>query len=488
MNNNNMNIAGERVRMETKRIRDRRLELTPDAFEDAEPPATAAPVQSMNSTTSSTYIPNNLNNTPLGNSTNSNTNTYGENDVVWTVLCPIFLCLFCILGHRAHVPSSQYHRGAMIRQQAERVWAIEAMKHERQAVPIETRKSQIDKSLHRMKIISKCSRTGHCILASPEVEEQNETKHGDDEDSNESSTTTGEETKSIEAEAFGYTADASSVSSASSKEIEAMSDASSMVTENEVLSPPPSNTAAAASSLNRGKNCLESPGRTVHRPLLSPDSKDSENTVGSVEEINEMPQISSNNSAATAVNTSCYDGFGDDEDVCPICLDNFEVGDIVMWSRRNHGSCSHVFHEDCLLQWLLEQRENECPTCRACFIADVSTNSIAPSSSSGNTDENSILEPNETENNSTDEETTGHESSGDIEEGNGNNTDSNNINDDDNSRGDCSFDLDEMRDQEHNKFVDGKDENNSLTTDNIDEMEEGFTYIIVKGSGRRVPS
>ena len=494
-NNNNMKIAGDGVGIETKRIRDRRIKPTPNAFKDAEPPATVAPIQSMIGTMNSTYIANNLNNATLGNSTNSNTNTYSANDVVWTVLCPIFLCLFCMFGHRAHVPSTQYHRGAMIRRQAERVWAIEAMKNERQAIPIETRKSQIDKGVRRMKIISKCSRTGHCILASPEVEEQTETKHGDDEDSKESPTTTEEETKPIKAEGFGCTAGTSSLSSASSKEIEAMSDESSMVTENEVHSPPPSSTAATASSSNRGKNCPESPGRTERKPLLSPDSEDSEDAVGSVEEINEMPQISSNISAATAVNTSCYDGFDDDEDVCPICLDNFEVGDIVMWSRHNHGSCSHVFHEDCLLQWLLEQRENECPTCRACFIADISTNSITPSSSSStdtdtdtDTDENSILEPNETENNSTDEETTGHESSGDIEEGNGNNTESNNMHDDDINRGDCSFDLDEMRDQERKKFVDEKDENNSLTTDSINEMEEGFTYIIVKGSVQRVPS
>jgi hypothetical protein len=472
--NNNMNITGEGGEMVTKRIRNRRNKPTPNAFEDAESPATAAPIQSMNST----YIANNLNNVTLGNSTNSNTNTYSESDLLWTVLCPIFLLLFCMFGHRAHVPSSQYHRGAMIRRQAERVWAIQAIKNERQAIPIETRKSQINKSLRRMKIKSKCSRTGHCILVSPEVEEQK-----DDEDTEESSTTTGEETKSIKAEGLGYTADASS---ASSKEMEAMSDASSMVTENEVLSLPPSNTAAAASSSNRGKKCPESPGRIERRPLLSPDSEDSEDRVGSVDETKEMPQLSSNNSAATAVNTPCYDGFDDDEDVCPICLDNFEVGEIVMWSRYNHGSCSHVFHEDCLLQWLLEQRENECPTCRACFIADLSTNSITSSSSSTtDTYENSILEPDETENNSTDEETTGHESSGDIEEGDGNSTGSNNIIDDDNNRGDCSFDLDEMRDQEHN-FVDGKDENNSLTIDNIDEMEEGFTYIIVKGSVKRM--
>jgi len=42
---------------------------------------------------------------------------------------------------------------------------------------------------------------------------------------------------------------------------------------------------------------------------------------------------------------------------CPICLSNFEAGEIVV-----HGNCSHIFHKDCLLSWLSKQ--SSCPCCR----------------------------------------------------------------------------------------------------------------------------
>lgn len=42
---------------------------------------------------------------------------------------------------------------------------------------------------------------------------------------------------------------------------------------------------------------------------------------------------------------------------CPICLSNFEAGDIVV-----HGDCSHSFHKDCLFSWLSKQ--SSCPCCR----------------------------------------------------------------------------------------------------------------------------
>ena len=57
-----------------------------------------------------------------------------------------------------------------------------------------------------------------------------------------------------------------------------------------------------------------------------------------------------------------------EDDVCPVCLDGFGIGDTVMFARSL--SCNHVFHEECLLPWLLERRENECPSCRAVLVQD----------------------------------------------------------------------------------------------------------------------
>ena len=71
---------------------------------------------------------------------------------------------------------------------------------------------------------------------------------------------------------------------------------------------------------------------------------------------------------------------------CAICLSEYEKCDRVCWS--SNAECSHVFHEDCILQWLIssgkkrstnqyftrqptdeELLENEfCPCCRQDFI------------------------------------------------------------------------------------------------------------------------
>ena len=51
---------------------------------------------------------------------------------------------------------------------------------------------------------------------------------------------------------------------------------------------------------------------------------------------------------------------------CNICLLEYEVGDIVVWSRRPDG-CHHAWHEDCLLDWL--KRKPSCPNCRQIYFA-----------------------------------------------------------------------------------------------------------------------
>lgn len=48
---------------------------------------------------------------------------------------------------------------------------------------------------------------------------------------------------------------------------------------------------------------------------------------------------------------------------CPICLEAYEVGDDIVWSKNE--KCQHAFHLDCILEWLGEN--DGCPMCREDF-------------------------------------------------------------------------------------------------------------------------
>lgn len=50
---------------------------------------------------------------------------------------------------------------------------------------------------------------------------------------------------------------------------------------------------------------------------------------------------------------------------CAICLTEYQDGDEICWSHNNR--CYHVFHRDCILEWLL--RQDECPCCRLNFLS-----------------------------------------------------------------------------------------------------------------------
>ena len=60
-----------------------------------------------------------------------------------------------------------------------------------------------------------------------------------------------------------------------------------------------------------------------------------------------------------------YDDVGDtDQKECPICMEEFQVGDVVSWS--SNVKCGHVFHHSCIREWLL--RRIGCPYCRQIFL------------------------------------------------------------------------------------------------------------------------
>eukprot|EP00980_Cylindrotheca_fusiformis_P001275 scaffold333_cov133-Cylindrotheca_fusiformis.AAC.1 len=57
------------------------------------------------------------------------------------------------------------------------------------------------------------------------------------------------------------------------------------------------------------------------------------------------------------------------QNLCPICLCNYEIGTMIVWSSNE--ACEHAFHFECIEEWLMNQREGPlCPCCRRDFIID----------------------------------------------------------------------------------------------------------------------
>jgi len=67
------------------------------------------------------------------------------------------------------------------------------------------------------------------------------------------------------------------------------------------------------------------------------------------------------------MNTSTQPEEDSDVDMeCSVCLEVFEAGDKLSWSRNL--KCEHVFHQECLMPWLMTH--DECPYCRTKIIDD----------------------------------------------------------------------------------------------------------------------
>jgi hypothetical protein len=65
-----------------------------------------------------------------------------------------------------------------------------------------------------------------------------------------------------------------------------------------------------------------------------------------------------------------FDGdIGDNHDnylpECPVCMECFVKDEIVSWSPSWNG-CDHVFHHECIKEWLLHK--DTCPYCRVIFL------------------------------------------------------------------------------------------------------------------------
>jgi hypothetical protein len=59
------------------------------------------------------------------------------------------------------------------------------------------------------------------------------------------------------------------------------------------------------------------------------------------------------------------DNHGDDQEQCAICLVEYEAGDEISWSHNK--SCTHAFHRECIIDWLISH--DECPCCRHNYLS-----------------------------------------------------------------------------------------------------------------------
>eukprot|EP00980_Cylindrotheca_fusiformis_P017779 scaffold5605_cov128-Cylindrotheca_fusiformis.AAC.20 len=88
----------------------------------------------------------------------------------------------------------------------------------------------------------------------------------------------------------------------------------------------------------------------------------------------------SNHSACSAASSNS------DEDgwpTCTICFNTYEEGQEICWS--NNPGCNHMFHKDCIHEWLL--RADECPCCRLDYLMQVPSSSNCEEDEEGDNDE-----------------------------------------------------------------------------------------------------
>jgi hypothetical protein len=78
-------------------------------------------------------------------------------------------------------------------------------------------------------------------------------------------------------------------------------------------------------------------------------------------------------SFTTTASEFTYDDESTVDHACPICLGGYKKGDMLSASKH----CPHLFHKDCILEWL--EQHDECPLCRVKMITDNEMNQAATS-------------------------------------------------------------------------------------------------------------
>mmetsp|Transcript_4702 Transcript_4702/g.5346 ORF Transcript_4702/g.5346 Transcript_4702/m.5346 type:complete len:653 (+) Transcript_4702:181-2139(+) len=102
-------------------------------------------------------------------------------------------------------------------------------------------------------------------------------------------------------------------------------------------------------SINEERQSVRIQRDEMHRDVNGPYSNSFDETF---EEINRAQE------------NGFKDGNAHIDDSCPICLENFRMGDPYYVI-----DCGHIMHKDCLVQWTT--KKNECPMCRNTVVQDL---------------------------------------------------------------------------------------------------------------------
>jgi hypothetical protein len=277
-----------------------------------------------------------------------------------TIALPLLLVVAFILCSRSNVPGEQYWRGAQIRETARRIRQARIVKKQRHDMTPEERLQQILTNMRAMTIVGKDNHTGYLKLShdrkvldeAAKAEQQQQQQNLKQETTIKTNLT--DDTEESPAD-----------------------DGSSSDDDDDDMTTKANNIFRRESERNdkveeEDKNRPAAEDKSDTMLIQSKGSEDTADTQDLEEEVED--------DGSPAVTEE------EDDDVCHICLDSFEVGDVVMWSRHRKSrccsssntnsdaksclGCRHVFHQECLMPWLMEKRENECPSCRAPFIAD----------------------------------------------------------------------------------------------------------------------
>jgi hypothetical protein len=79
------------------------------------------------------------------------------------------------------------------------------------------------------------------------------------------------------------------------------------------------------------------------------------------------PPINSTSPASCVMGSDDCESLAGEEDMagCAICLSPFKSQQLVCES--NNSSCQHVFHKDCMVDWLMKHHDS-CPMCREVYL------------------------------------------------------------------------------------------------------------------------